>query len=517
MGMNRHRPLLPALVCWVLSSCSDKVATQTPDKPQPEAVVAPLGRASVEQPQVEVPEGLSFLIIGGGADPMSNQVSLAQDAEHARSLLAGTGLTLFASGPRAQLALDAPVPERPATLRERLAVLFAVPGSLATRYAPADLQIDGPATREQVLGTLEKALYHGGSEPLLVYATCHGERGQSARDNAMSLWGGQSLEVSDVADALAPPEPDLTVRPVRFVITSCYGGGFADMIFREADEQKGLTPAADRCGLFAAPWDDEASGCDPNPNRRDQESYAIHFWHALEGEDRTHHTRLKEIDLDADGKVGLLEAHTWARIHAASFDIPTNTSERYLRHAAQRQGKVELDPVAAPEEVAVIRALGGKLELDSEQAARNKLAEIDSALNEVRSLVEEAQAREDEAYQLLRIGLLERWPLLEHPWEERTQRMLAREGKRITRMLTESALADAQTAALHDLDEVTAQHDLARVQRARVLRLVQAFETLRLASGLKLRGGEPWARFERIRSCERWSPPLRTRTHTAKP
>ncbi len=490
-------------------SASDKLATRRPKKAQ--MVPAPLPLASIEEPAVNVPEALSWLVIGGGADPMSNQVSLAQDAELVQSLLGGTGLTLFASGRHAQLAVDASVPNRTLTLRERLSGLFGLPGAVATRYEPALLAIDGPATREHVLSALDAALTHG-TLPLLVYATCHGERGSAAHDNSMSLWGGQGLQVRELSDLLSPKQEGRVQRPVRFVITSCYGGGFADLIFRQADPQKGLSDA-DQCGLFAAPWDDEASGCDPNPDRRAQESYAIHFWHALAGQDRLARPRRSEIDLDADGVIGLLEAHTWARIHAASFDIPTNTSERYLRHVGSANSKAELDPLAAPEEVAVIRALGAKLELDSEQSARGKLSEIDVILSEVGALMTEAQAAEDDAYRSLRIGLLERWPLLEHPWEERTQRILHREGKQIMRMLTESALAEAQVTALHDVDELTAQHDGARVERARVLRLVQAFETLRLASSLKARGGDVWRRFQRIRTCERWAPPLRKSQH----
>jgi hypothetical protein len=48
-----------------------------------------------------------------------------------------------------------------------------------------------------------------------------------------------------------------------------------------------------------------------------------------------------------------------------------------------------------------------------------------------------------------------------------------------------------------------------RVARARVLRLLRAFETLRLASVLYKRGGAAKEHYDRLRRCERWTPPLK--------
>lgn len=506
--MSRHRPCsrsaLGLVTCFAAAACGGKSPAQPARRT--ELAPAPLPVASVDRPPVKVPAELGWLLIGGGAEPLSNQVSLAQDVELAQSLLAGAGLTLFASGPGAQLALVSPSPRGDVGLRGRLSGLFGPPSSPVTRYEAARLHIDGPATRGQVLSTLGVAAA-GDGQPLLVYATCHGERGEAPRDSSLDLWGGQGVNVAELSRVL---DQAGATRPVRLVVTSCYGGGFAELIFRGADAQ-GRPALRETCGLFAAPWDDEASGCDPNPDRRAQESYAIHFWHALSGEDRMGGLRRSEIDLDGDGVIGLLEAHTWARIHADSFDIPTNTSERYLRQVVREDRQAVLDAVAAPEEVAVIRALGTELELDTERAARDKLADIDGALDRVVGLVQQAQSVEDDAYQALRIGLLERWPLLEHPWEARTQRMLNVEGPQILRVLTESSLADDHGHAQRGLDALTVRHDGERLVRARVLRLVQAFETLRLASALKARGGEAWASYQRVRRCERWAPPLKQR------
>jgi hypothetical protein len=476
-----------------------EVATAAPEP-------APLPRASIDLPPVDVPSDLTWIGIGGGSDPLSNQISLAQDLELAQRLMAGRALTLFGSGALAQVAIEAPPPRaHPPNLRTELARLFQ-PVPLHTRYEPARLHVDGPATSHQALHVLERTLARAVA-PLFVYVTAHGEQGHAPRDNALSLWGGFPLQVTDLAALL---DQESAQRPARFVITSCFGGGFADLIFRNADPREGLRSTA-HCGLFAAPWNDEASGCDPNPDRRGQESYGIHLLHALSGKDRQQRNRLSEIDIDGDQRIGLLEAHTWARMHATSFDLPTTTSERYLREVITSHEKAELDPRSAPEEVVVIKHLGETLELRDEAAARNKLAEIDDIMQELSEIVERAQQAEDDAFYALRIALLERFPLLEHPFEARTQAMLEANGASILRLLTESELSEAHAQTSRELEEAMAQHDGARVERARVARLLRAYETLRLSSVLSRRGGKQLEQYRALRACESFAPALRPR------
>jgi hypothetical protein len=132
--------------------------------------------------------------------------------------------------------------------------------------------------------------------------------------------------------------------------------------------------------------------------------------HALSGHDRHGQSQLAAIDLDGDRKVGLLEAHTWARTEARSFDVPTTTSERFLRSVVREGDRATLDPLSAPEEVAVVKKLGEQLELDDEAKARAQLTELDRILEDARALVHDAQAAEEDSFHALRIALLERFP-----------------------------------------------------------------------------------------------------------
>ncbi|HEX5655571.1 MAG TPA: hypothetical protein VFX59_00180 [Polyangiales bacterium] len=489
-------PRVSLLLCVLaLGACAKKRAPAKESEPvaEPTPVIA-----SVERKPGRVPADLRWLAFGGGSDPLSNQVSLAQDLELASRSFAGRGMMLFASGARAPVAILRSE-ERASSVRLAVSRVLGPAGAEGIRYQPTTLAVDAPATRELVLDALRGALQTPG-EPLLILAASHGERGEVARQSSLALWGGWGVSVEDVAELLDREE---SVRPTRLVVTACYGGGFAELAFVGADPQRGER-APTHCGLFAAPWDDESSGCDPDANRVRQESFTIHFLSALRGEDRN--GRRAEIDLDHDGKVSLLEAHAWARIHARSFDVPTTTSGRYLREHAPTNGAGR---ALEPEEQSVITALSTELELDDERAARSKLRELERILDDAATLLDDAQAGSDDTYTALRIALLERWPLLDHSWDPEAEAVLDREATSILQLLTESELAQQHEAMQRELADAAATHDSVRIARARVQRLVHAFETTRLAGALERQGGAHWAHYRALRDCERFAPALR--------
>ena len=513
--MHETRHLLMCLgSALALLACACDRAPPKPSRTQtsvetPDPAPTKLTAASVEQKLPRVPRDLAWLAFGGGSDPLSNQVSMAQDLELAASVLAGRGFTMFASGPGAMMAVergDLLMDEAREDVTLGLARLFGPAEAERVRYQASTLPIDAPATRDHVVDALQGAL-EGGPSPLLIVAASHGDRGATARENELNLWGGWSLGVEDVAELL---DHAYQPRPTRWIVTACYGGGFAELAFVGALPQRGLR-SPDHCGVFAAPWDDQSSGCDPNPDRRQQDAYAIHFFSALRGEGRNGQNRLAEIDLDRDQRVGLLEAHAWARIHSHSLDVPTTTAERFLREFARSYEGDRSAATGEPEESAVVRALSSELELAGEREARAKLAELDRILADVRAQLDEAQRVSDDSYYALRIALLERWPLIEHAWEPRTRTLIERDGPRIQQLLTDSELARGYAAAERELSEAAAQHDAVRVTRARVLRLVRAHETLRLVSVLKRRNGARYEHYQALRRCERHVPDVHPR------
>lgn len=446
-----------------------------------------------------VPAHGGWIVVGGGAEPESNQVSLEQDAALAARVFGPGGVVLFGGGadsPSVQVLDDTP---RGDDLVRALGMVFDPRGGRDSHYRKARLPGARAATLENVEAALRAALQR--AEPLLLYVATHGEKGERPGDNRVILWGGHSLTVADLAALL---ERNAGAADVRVVMTSCFSGGFAELAFAGADPAGGPAPGP-WCGLFAAAWDEEASGCDPNPDRGAQEGYGIHFLHALRGEDRAGAPlEPAAIDFDGDGTVSLLEAHTRARIASSSLDAPTTTSERWLRVVAPSDG--EESEVRLPEEEAAIAALARRLDLSDRAAAERRLAWLEEELGRAERRATEAAEEENERALDLRIELLGRWPVLDDPWHPDFGATLQRERGAIRRMLDRSSTAAAYLDARRNADGLAEQRDRLRLERAITRRLVRAHETVTLARRLARSGGEAWRRFERLRACERGRP-----------
>lgn len=488
---------LGALLAFPRPSTSMPVVTPPSTEVAPPPVV-PTFEGS-EDALAARPEGtIAWIAIGGGAEPESSQVSLEQDLGLLGAVLDGPGLVLFAGGARAAGVQE--LRKKPAgdPLRADLADLFDPRPGRDTFYRAPAIHVDGPARRQ----TLSDALSLAAREselPLFVYLAAHGEPGDLPRDNVVRLWGGNALSASGLAEEL-----DALDRPVRLVVTSCYAGGFAEVAFESGDFSRPPT-SRDRCGLFATTWDEEASGCDPDPERGRQQGYGLHFLHALRGEDRYGAPLdLESLDLDRDGRVSLLEAHTRARIASGSIDVPTTTSERWLRHVAPSQGPEA--PVAMPEEDAVVQALEERLAIATEADARRRLRAIERALDEAQHAMVLASERSDDAYHELRIGLLERWPVLDDPWHPDFEATLHAHRREIERFLFEAETAVAYRRAQDALENAAAAYEEHRVTRSILRRLVRAYDTRILARRVRAKGGRAWSHFEKLRTCERSVP-----------
>jgi hypothetical protein len=456
--------------------------------------------AAAEEPAPAQPSAadaqLRYLLVGGGATPEYTEISLEQDLELASKALHGPGLTLFAGGEGSEsVRVQGPLAGQPSLLA-RLGELFDPRGGRSSHYQRARLSAQSAsATNFETSFSLAAS---SGKQPLVVYIASHGLQGSEARDNYVELWGGDPLSVTQLADMSAS-----AARPLRFVIASCYSGGFAELAFEKADPQQGPTRSP-RCGLFAGTWDRQTSGCDPNPDRRAQEGYSLHLLHALRGEDRDGKPLPRaSLDLDGDGKISLLEAHTRARIASHSIDVPTTTSERYLREVVRTPAA--LNPKLLPEDATVIKQLGARLNLPTESAANKRYKELSERLDAVQEELDAAEDDLEQARGRLGAQLLARWPVLNDAYHEEFARVLARDGKAIEQVLEQSQKAQLYREARDQADALSARAGELDPQEAEVLRLLRAYETLGLASALAARGGEDYAHYRRLLSCERTS------------
>lgn len=494
--------LLPfALGLLALSSCRGRarpIAERAPGTrvsaiPSTGAASPPTSERDPEPPRAP----LRYLAIGGGATPESTEVSIEQDIELLEHTLKGPGAVLFAGGPDSRSVRETDAEAQPDPLLVGLGELFNPRAGRTSRYRRPKVGI-GRATAANVEKWLSAAVSVG-SDPLLVYVASHGDQGASPRDNVIVLWGGATITASRFAELSEDAH-----RPVRLVATSCFSGGFAEIAFARADEHAGATRAP-RCGLFAGPWDRETSGCDANPDRRAQESYGIHFIHALSREDRSGRPLAPaEIDFDQDGVVSLLEAHTRARIASVSLDVPTTTSERWLRSV--EHGKGAYEPRLLPEEQAVTEQLGRALGLTDEAAVMKRANELEARLDALEHELDEAQKHLDDATAELSSRLLERWPVLDDAYHPEFSSVIQRERASILMELTRSSAATRRSEALRRVESLEDQQDGIDVEEARVQRLVRAYETLHAAAALERRGGEEWRHYQALLACERGQP-----------
>jgi hypothetical protein len=447
----------------------------------------------------EVRKAPRYVVVGGGAAPESTEVSLEQDVELVQRVLRPPGVVLFGGGPGTLSVRVEDGTHREDALLARLGDLFQPRVGRRSRYRESGLAA-APATIERLYSTLAAAL-SSGEEPLLLYVAAHGEKGEQRCDGRVLLWGGEAMTVADLG-ALHETHP----RPLRVVIASCFSGGFAELAFRATDATAGVT-IAPRCGLFAGTWDRETSGCDPNPDRRAQETYSLHLLQALALRDgHGAAVPLEQIDIDGDGQVSLLEAHTRARVASTSIDVPTTTSERYLRVVERSRDKI--DPSILPEDGAVMQALSRRLSLADREAAERRWKDLDRALTRASDALADAEQKLDRRYAGLATRLLSRWPVLDDPYHPDFAAMLERDAAAIEQVLESSPEARAYRDAQRRVDALDARLWELQVQEAMVLRLVRAYDTLERAAALRGRGGDEWAAYQRLLACERYVPAL---------
>jgi hypothetical protein len=440
---------------------------------------------------------VKYLAIGGGATPESTEVSLEQNLALAERVFAGPGWLLFAggTGSRSVRLQDDKPPRDP--LLVQVGDLFNPRSGRRSIYRVTQLRARA-ATLSAVEGALVNAL-EAGRSPLLVFVTAHGQQGEEARDNAVALWGGEALSAARLAQL-----HDAHPRPLRVVSASCFSGGFAELAFKAADPRQGTTRSP-RCGLFAGTWDRETSGCDPDPVRGNQEGYSLHFLQALAGRDRNGKLLAPAtLDLDADGRVSLLEAHARATIAAHSIDVPTTTSQRYLRSVQQRPAAPDFSLL--PEDAAVIKALGARLGLSNQRAVEQRSLALGQRLADVAGQLDRAEQGLQAPYAALSGRLLASWPELDDAYHPNFASTLASDRQAIAQAMDDWPEAKRYRAAQRAHQRIDAEYQRVEVDEALVMRLQRAYETAALASALRARGGGEWLEYQKMLACERYVP-----------
>lgn len=493
------------------------------------------------------------LTIGGGHTAQNNQVSLEKNVLFFGRVLAeqlpdATHTILFADGddPRRDLQyVDPEVP--PPRVDALLARIFNQTQYFAERYRDHEIpQVDGAATRENLSRWFDRAsetLVAG--DRVILYATAHGGRSEDRkrlRNTTLYLWNDE-ITVAQLAGELDKLSPEVAVV---VVMVQCYAGGFADLIFTDADLKNGPT-AHNRCGFYATSPTRVAAGCTPDIDEADYHEYSSSFWAAILGRTRTG-ASITDADYDADGRVSFAEAHAFVLLDSDTIDVPLKTSEVLLRATSSERPRnrpavaarsettdpnpagsdgeparqvtalrpiapltsrspvSQLQEAAGPVEKQVIDGLSEQLELAKEDRA-DEAREVADAIEDERKRLRSRIRRLERDYHDIRktieTEVLAEWPELAGTWNPAGRRIVAEQPDAVIQLIEAHPDFQAFNRLAAEIVRLEKQRlDLER-RWVKCQRLIQTLESVALAHNLPLIA-EPHliARYEQLLAAE---------------
>ncbi|MBN1962515.1 MAG: hypothetical protein JW841_16400, partial [Deltaproteobacteria bacterium] len=450
-------------------------------------------------------KNLNWLIIGGGPFAAYNESNLEQDISIAMQAWGAKGKILFAGGPVSKSIRISNQALQGNPLLENLSIIFTPHLGRQSSYRSSTLPIAAAATKDFVHMALTQTLADNNiNKAFFIYLVGFGKQANAAFDNTLSLWGDGAISALELAQFF---DEIKTKRIVQIIATSCYSGGFAEIVFAKA-QAKLNAPNTLRCGIFSTTADLPASGCHPDYNSDIEQNYNNYFWHALSSEDFNGAALpISLIDLDGDGKISTLEAHTRARLLASDIDIPTTTSERWLRAKANTKTTKTSTKVTLLEDDWLIHGLAHDTGLgDNETNVTNELAALEVKAKEMKAQLTKLKATKEQERLHLMGELLGRWPILDDPWHPMFFKILEHEGDNINDFLAQAKEFTALQNTEITIKQTKQDYFKLRRQIAPIARLARALKNRRLASQLKAAGGYNWDYYQSLLACERLRP-----------
>ncbi|MBI4814810.1 MAG: hypothetical protein HY791_01050 [Deltaproteobacteria bacterium] len=448
-------------------------------------------------PSAALADGPKILIFGGGPSPSLHQASIEVQTQRLISALQS----------RSPLVVFGAPPEAPSPVQvegefdadaELLGMLFDRPDALHAAYRSQQIQSARPLTKDALVDAIKLTV--GSSSGAAIFGVGHGGRGEEQSGSTLELWGADSLSVQELSTLLDDTRPP---GPVAFVLGQCFSGGFTAIAMRK---DRLVTPT--RCVLAAVPSDREAAGCTSDVSSPDSRAYTHFVARALSAPDG---------DIDGDGKVSLLEAHSRARILDPTIDVPVSSLEAYVAGAIDRRGKrppigrFTIDAILAiarPEEREVLKMLTPS----TTKTVGEVVATRDSLNAEADKTDEELTDREDELdviVRRIRIGFFGRWPELANPFHKRSRQLLAGDAREVldwvrsTHQADLEALADVTSEVRRLSDRLFAQERIL----AKLERFVRSAEIVVFEQELRRRGTRAQrSELDALLACERMVP-----------
>jgi hypothetical protein len=444
-----------------------------------------------------------FLTIGGGESPTNNQVSLEKNILYLQRFLSEAGLgsmahdIYFANGKETGRDIQLVDPTTPPPrVNALLAQLFNNEDNLDASYRAHSIPgVRGAANR----GTIGKWFETTGAklaagDRLFIYFSGHGGKGNPARNTTLALWNEGGMPVKEFVGLLDKLDPKVQVV---LIMVQCHAGGFADVIFKDAQAGTAMSKA-ERCGFFATSHDRLAAGCTSDIDEDNYREYSTYFWAALYGKTRTGQA-VRRPDYDEDGHVSLSEAHAYVQITSDTIDIPVATSDIFLRSCSKAEkGKAEmvngeedvekLISLATAAQKAVIEGLSSQLSLTQVGRMAETRAAADKIDKERKGLDPQKRKLQRDQGQLrgqIQGTVKQKWPELSNPWHPKTSEILKKEGDDVVKAIEGHPRYKRFDELSHEIEGIDARNrDLER-KWVKCQRLMQTLQSIALAANLE--------------------------------
>ncbi len=452
--------------------------------------------------------GDHFLTIGGGYAPAHSQLSLEKNVLFVQQVFRAWEVPtadqdiLFGCG-------DAPNRDVQINQMAEIPRVNLLLSQISNRDESMDYgyrhhaipHVAAAATRQALNGWIDGVGQRlGEGDRLFIYFTGHGGSGNPARNTTMMLWGDDALPVRDFTRMLDRLSPKVQVV---LVMVQCHSGGFADVIFNDAQSASAasaLSPA-NRCGFFATVPERSAAGCTSDISDEDYHEYSTYFWAALYGKTRTG-ASVASADYNGDGRVSLAEAHAYVQLHSDTIDVPVSTSATFLRAFSKSKGDDLLTPDSTFDQIEAAANASQKAVLDglSEQLGlwgreRTKMARVqsDKLERDRQSANQQSDRANGESKSLrggIRAAVLERWPELSNPWNPRAADVLKADGAQIVRLIENHPSYARWRQTIERSDSFSDRAMTLERKWAKCQRFLRAVDDVALAANLPKVGSE---------------------------
>jgi hypothetical protein len=317
--------------------------------------------------------GQQFLVYGGGGAPSYNEIALEKNFLYFQRTLRVLGYdpaivpTFFANGTNGK-----------ATVR-----YLNAQGEEKFK-APQIPFLKGASTPINLQRSLQQIGQASSAKSLFFYFTGHGSLNDDNPDNnALWMWGDDTVSVRQWTQML---DQLPTEMPVVTMMSQCFSGSFANMIYKGGDAKKGIALQT-RCGFFATIKTNPSVGCTPQVNEADYQDYSSSFFAGLSGRNRLGKP-VASADYNQDGRVSFAEAHAFAKVDEVSTDLPISTLEAWLQRQTNERQRIQLlaQPIATivktarPEQRYVIDQLARKFRFTPEKSFADNLKKLDKRM-----------------------------------------------------------------------------------------------------------------------------------------